>query len=80
MAQKDKPEEKRTSKEIEASVLATENRMAATLDELADRVTLKEMRQKTKAEVASHPYRWGLVAAGCGAAGSFILKRKLLRV
>src|SRR5437016_5046316 len=70
MAREEKPQEKRTSKQIEASVLKTENRMAATLEELADRVTLKHMRQKARAEVQTHPYRWGLVAAGCGAAGS----------
>jgi hypothetical protein len=72
-------EEKRTSRQIETSVLMAENRMAATLAELADRVTFRHMRQKARAELRTHPYRWNLAAAVCGVAGSFILKRKLAR-
>ena len=73
------PKEKRSAREIEACVLRTEDKMAETIEELADRVTLGHFRRKARLRVRSHPYRWGLVAAGCGAAGSYMLKKKLAK-
>ena len=69
--------EQRSSEQIEASVLATESKMAETLGELGERVTLRHMRRQARNEVRNHPYRWGLVAMGTGAATGFIVKRKL---
>ncbi|HVM48496.1 MAG TPA: phage holin family protein [Candidatus Acidoferrum sp.] len=69
--------DERTPEELEASITATEAQMADTLDELAERVSLSRARRRVNAEVRAHPYRWGLVAAGCGAAGSYLLKRRL---
>jgi len=73
-------EEKRTSQEIEESVLETEDRMAETLEELERRITLRHLRRKAQQEISSHPYRWGLVAVGTGLAGSFFLRRKRHRL
>ena len=70
-----KPKE-RTSAEIEASVLATEQEMAETLEEIGDRVSLRHLREQATTEVRAHPYRWGLVAMGAGLAGSLFVKRK----
>jgi hypothetical protein len=67
----------RPPEEIEAGIIATQARMADTMDALADRVTLSRARRRANAELRAHPYRWGLVAAGCGAAGSYLVKRKL---
>ena len=72
-----KIKDERTIDQVEASVVETEARMAETLDELAERVSLSHLRQRATTEVRSHPYRWGLIAASCGAAGSYMLKRKL---
>jgi putative superfamily III holin-X len=72
-----KPEETRTSSQIEESVLATENQMGQTLDELARRVTLRHARQVAQEEIELHPYRWGFVALGTGLASAFLLTRRL---
>jgi hypothetical protein len=68
--------DERTPEQVEASVVRTEAEMADTLEELADRVSLTRARQRVASEVETHPYRWGLIAAGCGAASSYILKRR----
>jgi hypothetical protein len=67
----------RTPEQVEAGVMVAEERMAETIDELAERVSLSHARRRADAEVRAHPYRWGLIAAGCGAAGSYLVKRKL---
>jgi hypothetical protein len=72
----DEPKEKRSSEEIETSVRQAETEMAATLQELQERLTLRGMRRNAARGVREHPFRWGLVAAGCGVAGSLWLKRR----
>jgi len=74
-----KPKEKRSAQELEARVLETEDKMEETIEELGERVTLHHFRRQARLSVRSHPYRWGLVAAGCGAAGSYMLKKKLAK-
>jgi hypothetical protein len=69
-------EKDRSSAEIEASVLAKEDQMAETLEELGERVSLRHLRRQATNEVRNHPYRWGLVAMGAGLAGSYLVKRK----
>ena len=69
------PEDTRTSKEIKQSVLATEARLASSLDELERRVTFAGIREHAKEGIQTHPYRWGLVAMGTGLAGSLLFKR-----
>jgi Putative Actinobacterial Holin-X, holin superfamily III len=77
---KERPEkDERTPEQLEASIVATEAQMADTLEALTERTSLDYARRKATAHVRAHPYRWGLVAAGCGAAGSYLLKRKLSR-
>ena len=66
-----------TPEQAEARVVETELKMADTLEELADRVSFTRVRGLATTQVREHPYRWGLVAAGFGAAGSFLLKRRL---
>jgi Putative Actinobacterial Holin-X, holin superfamily III len=68
--------DERTPEQVEASVVMAEAQMADTLEQLADRVSLSRARRRVSAEVQTHPYRWGLVAAGCGAASSYLLRRK----
>jgi Putative Actinobacterial Holin-X, holin superfamily III len=69
----------RTPEQLEASIVATEAQMADTINALTERVSLDYARRKATERVRAHPYRWGLVAAGCGAAGSYWVKRKLTR-
>jgi hypothetical protein len=69
---------KLTSEEVEASVMAIENEMAETLEELGNRLTFTHARIKAKEQLRSHPYRWGLVALGTGLCGSYLLKRKFV--
>jgi hypothetical protein len=71
--------DERSSKEIEASVVQTESRMAETLEELGDRLSMTHLRRQAKVEVQKHPYRWSLVAMGAGVCGSYFMKRKLVR-
>jgi hypothetical protein len=71
--------DERSSEEIEKSVVKTEHRMAETLEELGDRLSMTHLRRQAKAEVQKHPYRWSLVAMGAGVCGSLIMKRKLVR-
>jgi hypothetical protein len=78
-AQVKTPEDKRTSQQIEADVLATEDRLAETAELLADRVTLGSIRRKLRRAVRGKGHRWAMMAAGCGAAGSYLLKRKLAK-
>jgi hypothetical protein len=75
---KEEPKDERSSAELEDAVLATENRLGETLEELGRRVTLVNFRSKAKKEVRTHPYRWGLVAMVTGFIGSVFVKRKLL--
>jgi len=73
-----KPKDERSSEQIEAAVVQTEARMAETLEELGDRLSMTHLRRQAKVEVQKHPYRWSLVAMGAGVCGSYIMKRKLV--
>ena len=76
----EKKTDHRSSDEIKDSVVATEQKMAETLEALSARVTLKHFRRQADAEVRKHPYRWGIVAMGTGMLGSIVFRRKLLKV
>jgi Putative Actinobacterial Holin-X, holin superfamily III len=69
------PEDTRNSQEIKQSVLATEARLANSLDELERRLTFSDIREHAREGIQTHPYRWGLVAMGTGLAGSLLFKR-----
>ncbi len=71
--------DQRTPEQVETSVMAAEAQMADTIEALAERVSLGWVRRRVTTEVRTHPYKWGLIAAGCGAAGSYALKRKLTK-
>jgi hypothetical protein len=71
--------DERSSEEIEKSVVKTESRMAETMEELGDRLTMTHLRHQANAHVHKHPYRWSLVAMGAGVCGSILMKRKLVR-
>ena len=71
--------DERSSEEIEKSVVKTESRMAETMEELGDRLTMTHLRHQANAHVHKHPYRWSLVAMGAGVCGSLLMKRKLVR-
>ena len=70
-------EPKRSSEEIQASVVAHENAMGETMDEISRRLTPHYANEQFKAKFRSHPYRWNCVAMLTGLAGGFFVKRKI---
>lgn len=70
---------KPSPQELEVALMRTESEMADTLQELTEKVTLKEFRQKADVEIREHPYKWGLLAAGVGLASGYLIERSLLR-
>jgi len=68
-----------SSAEIKSNVVRTQDRGFALISELADSLSLKKVRMQAMAEVREHPYRWSLVAAGCGLAGSYAFMRSRSR-
>ena len=68
--------ETRSSDQIRASVLATENKMGQTLAEIGDRVTFVNLRRQADVAIRKNPYDWGLVAAGAGIPASYLVKGK----
>jgi hypothetical protein len=79
LPKKEEKKDDRTPEQVEAGVMVAQEHMADTLDELAERVSFSHVKRRADAHVRAHPYRWGLIAAGCGAAGSYIVKKKLLK-
>jgi len=71
--------DERSSEEIEKSVVRTESRMAQTMEELGDRLTMTHLRHQATEHLHKHPYRWSLVAMGAGVCGSMLMKRKFAR-
>jgi hypothetical protein len=69
--------DERSSDEIQDAVVKSESRMAETLEELGDRLTMTHLRRQAKSEVQRHPYKWSLVAMGAGICGSYVMKRRL---
>ena len=51
--------------------------MGRTMEALGRRETWWAAGRHATSTVRNHPYCWGLTAAGCGVAGSYLLKRLL---
>ncbi len=68
-----------SSEELEANVLATEQRMGEKLQEIQWRVSPQHVQQQLSHKYHSHPYRWNLVALGTGLVGGVVMKWKMMR-
>ena len=66
---------KRPSKEIEAQVAETENRMSATLDTLGERLSPHHINEQVKHRIRRNPYQSGLLAMAAGLVGGLFLMR-----
>jgi hypothetical protein len=68
---------KRSSEEIEASVVAAEAAIGDTMHEIKRRLRPAYASELFKNKFRRHPYRWNFVAMGTGLAGAFFVKRKI---
>jgi len=66
---------KRPSKEIEAQVEQTENRLGETLDTLGRRLSPRHINEKVKRRIQQSPYQSGLLAMAAGLVGGLFLTR-----
>jgi hypothetical protein len=66
---------KRPSKEIEAQMAETENRMSAALDTLGERFSPRHINQQVKHRIQRSPYQSGLLAMAAGLVGGLFLTR-----
>jgi hypothetical protein len=72
-----RPIHSRSSKDLEANVLATQRRMAKTLEKVTGKTNPMRYIDAVVTRVQAHPYRWGLLALGAGFLGSFVVMRQL---
>jgi Putative Actinobacterial Holin-X, holin superfamily III len=70
-------EPKRSSDEIQASVVATEQMMGETVEEIGRRLTPHYASQQFKRKFQEHPYRWNLIAMGTGLVSALWVKHKI---
>ena len=68
-----------SSKEMQARVVQTENRMSETLDELGRRLSPQQINARMKERIRQKPYRSGLVVMGVGLLGGLFLGRESRR-
>lgn len=69
---------RRSVEEVHASVVATENEMGETMDEIRRRLSPRYANERIKARISAHPYRWNFIAMGTGLVSAFMVKRKIL--
>jgi hypothetical protein len=68
---------KRSSDEVQASVVATEAAMGDTMHEIKRRMRPSYAKEVVKTKIIEHPYRWNFVAMGTGLAGALLVKYKM---
>ena len=73
---KEKSELHRSSDEIQASVVETENVMGETISEISERLTPHYASAQFKRKFQAHPYRWNLIAMGTGLIGGLWVQRR----
>jgi|ERR1043166_1070773 hypothetical protein len=70
------PEDKRSSKEIEASVEMTRKEAGETAERITERLTPRHLGHVVSQKIQEHPVRTGLIGAGTGALGWWIVHRR----
>ena len=76
---KKKKEEKpkRSPEELKEEVIATEDHIGDTLDEIAYRTSPARVKDRAVEHIHAHPYTWSLAALGGGLIGSLLLMRRV---
>jgi len=72
-----KRQAKPRSHDLERTVMATEDRLGRTFEELERRLTFGGARRRLVEKVQLHPYRYGTLALLAGFAASFVVVRRL---
>jgi len=67
---------KRSAEEMQREVIAMEDRIGWTLEEIAYRASPARVTRRANEEIQAHPYRSSLLALGSGLLSSFILRRR----
>jgi hypothetical protein len=70
-------EHKPRSHELEKNVMATEDRLGRTFEELERRLTFGGARRRLVEKARVHPYRYGMIALVAGFTASFLLVKRL---
>jgi hypothetical protein len=70
---------KRSSQEVQAQVLATEDRMTGAMSELGQRLTPRHINAQLKHRIEQKPYRSGLLAMAAGILSGWFLTRAARR-
>jgi len=65
------------SEDIEKKVIATEDRLGRTFEEIERRLTFAQARRRVSERVRLHPYHCGLLALVAGLTAGFVFTRKL---
>jgi hypothetical protein len=68
----------RPADELKEKVLATEDHIGATLGEIAYRTSPARLKDRTDADIRTHPYTWSLAALGGGLVTSLLVFRRLI--
>jgi putative superfamily III holin-X len=76
---KPEPAPKRSSQEMEAKVLATEDRMTEAMGELGQRLTPREINARVKHRIEKKPYHTGFLAMAAGVLSGFFITRAARR-
>jgi hypothetical protein len=76
---KPEPAPKRASQEMEAKVLATEDRMTEAMGELGQRLTPREINARVKHRIEKKPYHTGFLAMAAGVLSGFFITRAARR-
>jgi hypothetical protein len=67
---------KRSPDKLKEEVLATEEHIGATLDEIAYRASPVRLKRRADAGIHMHPYTWSLAALGGGLVTSMLVMRR----
>lgn len=73
----EKPQQ--SAEELEQEVLATEDRIGETIEEIVYRTSPARAKDLAVKHIHSHPYTWSAFALGSGLVGSLLLGRKVGR-
>jgi hypothetical protein len=73
---KGEQEHKPRSHDLERNVMATEDRLGRTFEELERRLTFGGARRRLVEKARLHPYRYGMIALVAGFTASFLVVRR----
>jgi hypothetical protein len=75
--EKEKPEDKPSSAELQGRVEHTETRLSGTLEEIGERLSPAHINNEVKARISAKPYQAGAIAMIAGLFSGWLIKRKI---